>query len=801
MITPPNEQILQALRSLQSPVLNGEAKGDSSNAAKAESPVQPQSEWDILRAQLKERPHDPDGWNQLVRFAEPSGDLEKIKDTYEGLLAVYPNTVAAQIAYVKHFINPNNLLFGESLFKRFLLTSPAVELWKFYLSYVRRVNTDSDKRDIVRKAYDFALNHIGQDKDSGEIWMNYIQFLRTGETNSAWEDGQKMDALRKVYHRAVQIPLENVEALWTEYEAFEKTLNPITAKKFMADLSPSYMQARTILRQLQRHLAPLFPSPPPPPTLVLPSKPTFTPAERQLVGQWKTYLRWEEGNPLELEEGQRATLISRLQGVYRKAVIRMRFFSEIWYMAYVWTASVGRTQEAMNILKAGIEANPTSFVLNFAYAEALEITQSFEEVHALYERFLDALRGELDTLEARLGDTANTSQTSQESQNPNNSQTQEFSAQAADDKPPKAKDLRERKKEYGVVWIMYMRFARRAEGQQSARTVFGKARRDKWTPWQVYEAAALREYHSTREAPVALRIYGKGLELFGTEPDFVVHYLSFLLSINDENNARAVFEQVINTFPPDKARPIWERWARHQYQYGDLTSALAIEQRMAAVYPNDPPIKRFAQRHIFDNVDAIANRDLGAAFARHGSAPGNAPAGPSQVQAQEKTQSTPSTGQGAQPLARSETQQSLPPPGKRAASPDHRRREDGYSKRARQASPPGRDWHGHGRRRYNSPGGWEHREREREREREARRQREEEEKVQLPGVLSWFIGSLPPASAFDGPVFRTDDLMQVFRNAVIPSASSRGRSPPRGGRPPPDYSPYQGPGSSRGRRY
>ena len=57
-----------------------------------------------------------------------------------------------------------------------------------------------------------------------------------------------------------------------------------------------------------------------------------------------------------------------------------------------------------------------------------------------------------------------------------------------------------------------------------------------------------------------------------------------------------------------------------------------------------------------------------------------------------------------------------------------------------------------------------------------------------------------------GPVFRTDDLMQVFRSAVIPSSTGiRARSPPpppRGaGRPPPDYSPYQGPGSGRRGRY
>jgi cleavage stimulation factor subunit 3 len=68
-----------------------------------------------------------------------------------------------------------------------------------------------------------------------------------------------MDALRKFYHRAVQIPLDNVEHLWQELEAFETNLNRITAKKFMADLSPAHMQARTVLRQLVNHVGAIPP--------------------------------------------------------------------------------------------------------------------------------------------------------------------------------------------------------------------------------------------------------------------------------------------------------------------------------------------------------------------------------------------------------------------------------------------------------------------------------------------------------------------------------------------------------------
>ncbi|KAI0052667.1 Suf-domain-containing protein [Auriscalpium vulgare] len=768
----------------------------------------PTSEWDQQLKSLQTQPHDPDGWNKYVRLAEESDDLEKIKETYEALLRMYPNSAAAQIAYLNHFLIPGYFTFAEDLFKRFLRTSPAVELWRFYLTYVRRINLDPSTRDIVRKAYEYALNHVGQDKDSSDIWIDYIQFLRSGETGSTWEEQQKMDALRKVYHRAVQIPLENVETLWQELEAFENGLNRITAKKFMNDLSPSYMQARTVLRQLQRHLGPLFPPASPSnatrPSFHFPPLPTFNSAERTLVGAWKNYLRWEESNPLEIEDKDKATFISRVQGVYRKAVIRMRFFGEIWYMAYVWTNSIGKSEEAINILKAGIEANPTSFLLNFAYAEVLEVAQKHEEAHAVFEKFLDALRIDLEKIENTISPTGGQDSSDAAPEIPNNSS---FATQPDDTKPPRTKELADKRREYGLAWTMYMRFARRAEGLKASRALFARARRDRWNPWEVYESAAIAEYHLTKNADIATRIFEKGLEVHGDEVEFVSHYLGFLLSVNDENNARALFERMISSFSPERARPLWERWARHEYQYGDLAAAQKLEKRMAEAYPGDPPIKRFAQRHTYHSIDAIASRDLGVAMARQSSGSGSSHGSSSSLgrtDTQQSFGSTIITPTGSQQLPISSQ--------KRASSPDHKRRDDSYGpasyKRARPSTPPPRDrWEGanHGRRRYGSPS-WE-KDKEKDSPVGIRRVKdvEDEKPVSLPSVISWFVGQLPTPGSFDGPVFRTDDLMQVFRNAVIPSVTGRARSPPpppprAGGRPPPDYGPYQGPGSGR-RRY
>ena len=45
------------------------------------------------------------------------------------------------------------------------------------------------------------------------------------------------------------------------------------------------------------------------------------------------------------------------------------------------------------------------------------------------------------------------------------------------------------------------------------------------------------EYHcGNKDIQVASRIFEKGMETFGDEVEFVLRYLGFLISINDENS-------------------------------------------------------------------------------------------------------------------------------------------------------------------------------------------------------------------------------------------------------------------------
>jgi cleavage stimulation factor subunit 3 len=113
-----------------------------------------------------------------------------------------------------------------------------VRLWTVYLNYIRRRNDltndpTGQARQTVSQSYEFVIGNIGVDKDSGKIWLDYIQFIKSGPGQiggSNWQDQQKMDQLRKAYQRAICVPTSAVNTLWKEYDQFEMSLNKTTVR-------------------------------------------------------------------------------------------------------------------------------------------------------------------------------------------------------------------------------------------------------------------------------------------------------------------------------------------------------------------------------------------------------------------------------------------------------------------------------------------------------------------------------------------------------------------------------------------
>jgi cleavage stimulation factor subunit 3 len=114
----------------------------------------------------------------------------------------------------------------EQIFKDVLPVSYSVALWNFYLDYV--VQAQAQAPEVIQSAYEFALSQIGNDLESGGIWLAYIGFVKDGFTASTFEEQQKMETIRKLYQRAVKVPLSNIENIWKDYDTFENNLNKTT---------------------------------------------------------------------------------------------------------------------------------------------------------------------------------------------------------------------------------------------------------------------------------------------------------------------------------------------------------------------------------------------------------------------------------------------------------------------------------------------------------------------------------------------------------------------------------------------
>jgi len=138
------------------------------------------------------------------------------------------------------------------------------------------------------------LEHIGFDISSTQIWMDYLNFLKESKPSNPFEEGQKISSLRKLYQRAVENPMHNLEAIWKEYDAFENNLNKQLAKAFVIEYSPKYVSARVVYRERKGYLDGILRN-------MLAKTPRGSIKKEHQVTLWKKLIAYEKTNPQRLE--------------------------------------------------------------------------------------------------------------------------------------------------------------------------------------------------------------------------------------------------------------------------------------------------------------------------------------------------------------------------------------------------------------------------------------------------------------------------------------------------------------------
>lgn len=208
------------------------------------------------------------------------------------------------------------------------------------------------------------------------------------------------------------------------------------------------------------------------------------------------------------------------------------------YLAYLWAHKAEQDEhskgpfrkvglESVVFLRNGLEANPTSFLLNFAYAEHQEIAlvsdnatataEKKEELQTIYRRFCEKLRVELDTLEKEHLANGGQSISQQSSGVPTapagplklSAEDEAMLAEneiygivhiGAEEEREKERErqrkneqralvILDKRTELGVASIAWMRVAKRVGQSSGLRVTFKEIRSEKWVCWQVFEAA------------------------------------------------------------------------------------------------------------------------------------------------------------------------------------------------------------------------------------------------------------------------------------------------------------------------
>ncbi|KAI0005761.1 hypothetical protein F4779DRAFT_597688 [Xylariaceae sp. FL0662B] len=615
----------------------------------------------ILEDRIKDDPRgDLEAWLALINEHKRRHKIEDTRAAYERFLKVFPQAAEVWVAYIDMELSLENYSQAEEIFGRTLLSIPHVQLWTSYLNYIRRRNDLNDPsnraRQTVTQAYEFVLSTIGQDRDAGGIWQDYIQFVKTSPGQiggNGWQDQQKMDNLRKAYQRAICIPMANLNFLWKEYDQFELSLNKMTGRKFLQERSPSYMTARSanthlenITRGLQRT------------TLSrLPPAPGFD-GEQEYIEQvnlWKAWIAWEKDDPLVLKADDPETYRQRILHVYKQALMALRFWPEMWVDAAEWCFEnnvVGRDGQDLGLqfLVDGAAANPESSLLALKHADRIESTQSADEddvgkvalaqaVRAPYDKVLDTLYGMVKRLKdqevaaiAKIEEDATINDGTAASPGLDDDEDDEGEikekSSAENTKKDKIKAVQDGfavqiqmlSQQISYLWVALARAFRRLQGQGQAKStppsgvrgIFTEARQKGRLTSDVYLAIAQIEW-DIYEDNVGTKIFDRGAKLFPEQEHFIVEYLKHLHTRRDFTNARVVFSQAVQRFKEKpglipRLKPLYAYFHGYEAKFGELSQVRELERQMAELFPEDPKVAHFAARFSTDKFNPVTAR-------------------------------------------------------------------------------------------------------------------------------------------------------------------------------------------------
>lgn len=606
-----------------------------------------------LEDAVEQNPLDYKKWAQLIEQVVSKDKEEQVRATFDKYFTIFRFDARQWNNYVNFELNRGQFNNVEQIFAKCLPITNDVDLCRTYVSYVRRVNdviTGGEKaRTTVLSAFDFAVNKVGIDVDSAELWKDYLDFFKSWTPSSSWEQQQKTDLIRRLYKRCLVIPAAKIESTWAEYTKWENDVStPNSASKFIADLSTSYMEARSWNTEYKNATKGLLRRRTIPMTLQDDNNGVLA-AQLDL---WFRWLELEKKNHLNLREHE---LRQRVEYVFKQATYTLPFVPEMWFRfnRYLLSESEeANRQRCIELMTEGFKLNPGSFLIAFQLSELLEKDSSHEKAAEVLSNLIthlskhhDTLKQSLEALNAKVKERALNGQQTQKGDDSDDDmidnghvevKLSESEALEILDLESKLDDL---SRSVTLAYINLMALSKRTQGIKEVRAVFKRRKNFEDLGYEFYVENALTEYYSDNKK-IADRVFDLAMKNFSLDGDFLYAYLDYLILTNSIESIKVVFEMALTNLQQQISedlesiqltkgnildqkkrtvrlkksqtamKRIIKRYIRFAYNYLDLDTVCALESRYLQLFPEDDELSLFIDRYRGSALDAIAKYDL-----------------------------------------------------------------------------------------------------------------------------------------------------------------------------------------------
>ena len=416
------------------------------------------------------------GWDTgaWVKFVEDASSIpiENARVIYDEFLSVFPTAVKYWKVYIERETSSKNYSEAEALFNKCLIKVPHVSLWQCYLDYCRTTTKNQENgSQILKQAYEYAINNVKYDKESTPIWKDYIHFLQELPTHTLEEENVCATDIRETFERALETPLANAESIWTDYLAWLNNQNKVFAQNAASKMASKRYQKHSNCRVIYRERKTISENLPQY-NLAVPPGEGIDDIEQELVKTWKKIIQYEKKNPQ--QRLSPIQLREQVEYTYKQAILDLLHFPEIWYDYAKYFSDDSMHDEAIKVYESAISYLPDNILLHFAYADYLEHLDRPKDAEKVYQKLLKT-------------------------------------------------------KNETLVWIQYMFFEQRVSGMKRARKVFLKARKSSSITHHLYIASAMMEFYHNHDPEQARKIFLHAFNTeYGKETEFIVHYIKFL---------------------------------------------------------------------------------------------------------------------------------------------------------------------------------------------------------------------------------------------------------------------------------